>query len=568
MTHTDSLLLILAILGGLDLSVRALNWISSLFPRIFSYQLKFLRVVGEIYTISAFRKREIAIHIEETLNQSVFNFQQYLPKGWLKRARINWVRNPQTARISDGEIILRVRPEKNNDLALIRSIWTYFDSALFPDTRDVLPDGLLSGISLAITRAGLGDNHSYLLKTFDDEFLPQIVSERTSILAYFGDCIRLNEYGFLMGPFLREVDHVAAKSRFNSGRDKISEVTRGILDHMLSFQPLANPHKTDDEWIFQRPFCSYGFLLVSKPPDMRPGIEAYVRRVKQKVQRNVERIYLIGRREEKDFVTDVIESLLSIRELRGIEFFHLFRDYRGDPGGIGAILGLDEILGKLRPPQRNIENILESLQDPLIGATPPDEGPMELNVSPKNDLEKIAEDLIVRLSDYEGEWISLAELGTELRKNMPGFTPQLYGGRNLVSVLRRLDNLEFDERGPGPAKVVYVRMRSEATAASNPKPTQMLSTADKKIIEILGHCNNPGGWMFLGQLGGLLRKELPEIDYSSLGYTSFHDLVSRIPDLEIDERGDGHSKTYIRLRPAPQFKNYRSASDPGRQSYI
>ena len=121
------------------------------------------------------------------------------------------MRNAQAAQIHEGNIVLRVRPGANTDHNLMQTLWLYFYRALFPDSRDIIPDELISGIALAITRAGLEENHLYLLREFDDVFLKTIGAGNQAVLDHFGDCVRLNEYGLLMGPFLREVDYAAAR---------------------------------------------------------------------------------------------------------------------------------------------------------------------------------------------------------------------------------------------------------------------------------------------------------------------------------------------------------------------
>ena len=95
-----------------------------------------------------------------------------------------------------------------------------------------------SAIALAITRASLEGNHQHLLKEFDDVFLKTFGENNQDILDHFGDYVRLNGYGFLMGPFLREVDRAAKDARFSSNRVKIPEMIQKILTHMLEFQPV------------------------------------------------------------------------------------------------------------------------------------------------------------------------------------------------------------------------------------------------------------------------------------------------------------------------------------------
>lgn len=550
MSNMELLLLVLAIFGGIDLAGRGMRLVLSLFPRLLSLQSTIWGLLADSFTIPAFRKKAIATRIEEVLNQTAFKLQSHFPKGWVKRAKIRWVRNSRAAQFYDGNIVLRVRPGKNPDHNLMQTLWIYFYSALFPDSQDILPDEIVSAIALAITRAGLEENHPYLLKEFDEVFLQEIVAGRQNVLDHFGDFVRLNEYGLLIGPFIREVDYAAKISRFSLDRATLLGTIKGILNHMLAFQPLFRINKPSDEWFYQNACSSYGFILVSKPPDIRPGIDAYVKRAQTNIQRGINRIYLVGRHDERDFVFSVTKALLSLRELKGLEIFPLFRDYRGEPNGICALLGLDQMLTKLHLTQRPLEPLRTELNDTVTDyvATTTDKHE-KLAVIAQHDLAKITEALIVQLSDYDGAWISLAEFGAAFRMQVPEFTPERYGGRNLASVLKKLESLEFDERGAGSAKAVYVRLRTgNHSVTAHVSESGDCSEAYAKIVEIVKAYARENGFIFLGTLGHYIKVHFPDFDYRNYGASSLHDFVCRIPALECQERGEGSSKSYIRIR--------------------
>lgn len=567
-TFLEWLLLILAIFGGIDLGARGLGVLVNAFPRLLSLQRAAWRLLADGVAVPALRRKALSSRIEEVVNQSAFQLQQCLPKGWVRRARIRWVRSPKAAQLRDGDIVVRIRPAKDLDQSLMRALWTYFEASLFPDSRDLVPREVVSASALAVTRASLERNHRYLLKEFDENFLRSVVSEDATLAATFADCVRLNDYGLLMGPFIREVEQAANQARFSTVRADLPDTIRRVLSHMLGFQPLLRlPHKPDIEWMFSDGVSSYAFILVSKPVHVRPGIEAYVKRAHEKVQRGVSRLYVIGRHEEREFVLSVIKSMLAIRELKGVELFSLFRDYRGDDGGVGALLGLDQMLAALHVPSRDPGYLAAPMADEAIVSEVAtlDLESSKVELSAHDDLSKIAEDLVVQLSDYEGAWIHLAEFGLALRRQVPEFTPQRYGGRNLLSVLRHLDFLEFDVRGAGPAKVVYVRRRAGTPLSAAVKPLMPIAEtgdARTKIIAVAERHGGMDGWIFLGRLGHLLRLEMPEFSHLKMGAASLHELVGRMPEFELQERGEGHAKTFVRVKRQQSTQHQRVTSAP------
>jgi hypothetical protein len=284
--------------------------------------------------------------------------------------------------------------------------------------------------------------------------------------------------------------------------------------------------------------------LISRPPEIRPGIDAYVKRAKQHVDAGIQRIYIIGRDEEREFVAQVMTAILSLRELKGIELFTLYRDYRGNPEGFGALIGVDSFISKLSPPSRAIPTpASQSFQERISRSSESLPELTDQDNTADRDLRKITEEIIVQLSDYDGEWISLADFGSRIRQELPGFTPERYGGRNLASVLRKLDFLEFDERGLGPAKAVYVRI-SDQTDPVRDQPNH--SSLFDMVATITRQYSGDDGWAPLASLGHHLKVHIENFHPTMIGASSLHEFIAQVPTVEVEERGHGHSKTYVR----------------------
>jgi hypothetical protein len=551
---TDKLLIVLAVLGALAVATEGVKIILIYFPQLFVIQTKVWTYLADILKISSFRQKAIAVTVEENLNRTAYSLQKYLPNNWIRRASITWVRRPNSSQFREGTIVLRIRPEADINLNLMRVLFTYFHTAIFPDSVDILPNAIVVGVALAITRAGLEEHHPYLCDQFDRIFVPKIASGDQTTLDCFGDCVRLNEIGLLMGPFVREVNHTALKSRFSSARRQLPDSIERITEHMLSFQPMERYNKRESEWSYNGPVNSYSFMLVSKPPATRPGIEAYVKRAQANVDRGISRLYFIGRSEERDFLRNVVSASLAIRQLKGVESFALSRNYRGELYGLGILLAVDEMLAHLRLSQRQLDPVANEgqpggLHGGARGVSPVD----ETDALIRHDLGDIAESVIVALSDYEGAWIHLAEFGIEFRKRLPLFTPTRYGGKNMLSVLKRLEALEFDVRG----EVVLVRIRridsshpevsaASSVAAINAERGRSIDKA--ALCEILKMNGREDGWIFLGQLGTLVNLQFKDAVFSDPNCRNLREFIYTVPEIEIQERGEGRSKTYVRVQ--------------------
>jgi len=551
MGNLELLLLILAIFGGIDLAGRGARLLYSIFPYLLTYRRIVISYIDSVVKTPALKKLAISSRIDEVLNQNVFYLSQYLPVGWVRRAEISWVSGPRAAHLENGAILLRIKPTNNQDDNLMEAIWSYFRAALFPETRDIIPHEYVSSIALAMTRAALQARHPYLLERFDSQFIPALASGEQGQMNAFADCTRLNDFGLLMGPFVRELDIAAKAARFSSGRVSLPEIISSIIQHMLGFQPIIRSNKPDGDWSHNSGFSSYRFILVSRPPNLRSGIEAYVHRAKKGLADGIQRFYLIGRQEERDFFHKVASATLELRALRGYDLFPLYKDYRGVPGGYGAVLGVDEILARL-PFEDRQNSLAEPIEMPdEANGSIPDGAPGESD--PLSDLSLIVDGVIRRSRLEDKGWAHLAYVGQELKRLIPGFDPQYYGAKNLASLLKNIADLEFDERGEGSAKTVLVRKRQHFQDVSRALETgaafanESIAEVKKDIVELLRDHSDNNGWMFLGQVGAKLKIKRPNLIYKGLGFSSLFDLIAQIPEVERVERDGMRNKTYVRL---------------------
>ncbi len=563
---------ILGVLGAIDLGFRGLGTIGVLLPRTLSWNARLWHTISQHTTIRSLRNKAISSQIDEVLNQTVFELQPYLPKGWLKRARVEWVGSHGPSHFRDGQIIVRIKPSNNSDHNLMRSLWAYFSTSIFPLTQEILPRDFVSAVALAVARTGIEKSHQYLLDEFDKSFLNTAADHDDPIWEYFADCVRLNDYGLLLGPLLREIDAAASSIRFRAERVRISDHIRGVITHMLSFQPFLMGNKRERDWIYQSSSWSYAFILVSRPPETRPAIESYVRRAETDVQCGIDRLYILGRGDEREFVQDVIRATTSVRGLKGIDIFQLYRDYRGEVNGIGAMFSRDQLVARLNLDNRDLPLLIDQLHekrdaessktisipgglvdiprtmDQVAGAGSEDMHADTGGSDAEESLKGVIEDVLSYLSDFDGQWVPLTSFGAEFRKRIPDFHAPDFGARNLFSVLKRFEWLELHDDSANGTRVISVRKNTTGPASNNLATSPEEIVIHNRIVNVLRERQGVDGWVFLGVLGQFYKRYYGEIAYSDFGVASLREFIDRIVNLEIQERGPGHSKTYVRVR--------------------
>jgi len=79
-------------------------------------------------------------------------------------------------------------------------------------------------------------------------------------------------------------------------------------------------------------------LLVAHPIKAAFGADAYINRVKEKLVEGVDRLYVFGTAQEREFAIMVINSIVGqVPEYKLVERFLPSKDYRGEIGGVGAL---------------------------------------------------------------------------------------------------------------------------------------------------------------------------------------------------------------------------------------
>ena len=67
-------------------------------------------------------------------------------------------------------MILRIHPIENQDQNFLAGVYTFFAKALFPSTRDVIPQNARKAAVLQITHRTICNKRQCLQKKFEDLF--------------------------------------------------------------------------------------------------------------------------------------------------------------------------------------------------------------------------------------------------------------------------------------------------------------------------------------------------------------------------------------------------------------
>jgi len=329
---------VLAVIGALSLILGFIKLLFDVIPRLGSLRTFIYKSLANTIKHKSLEKRAIGSNIENVVNDSVTDLQRELPIGWINKARIEWVKEEKKDDLEEGDLILRIRPIDDQDRNLMNGIYYYFSKAIFPIMKQVIPKEHKKAAVLQLSRRTITQHHPYAISLFEDQYLEPAIQEDEQIVYYLDNYQSMDQHGFFTGVFLREAASLANKVRFSEQRAEIASDLNGITDQIVTFiqKYKKAPEVPDELWSRKTDIYSYAFLLVARPfHGGKTG--SYVYKAKYHINNGVEKLYILGANKEKPFVHNVISAIANQTEYKLSEQFELYRDYRGEPGGICAV---------------------------------------------------------------------------------------------------------------------------------------------------------------------------------------------------------------------------------------
>ena len=318
-----------------------IKYLSDTIPQLEVIKSKVVTPLAKKWKFKKLIKEATKSDIKGHVNIEVGKLQNELPDGWIQKMDIEWVeREDKEDFINNNEAVIRMRPLSNQDYNFVTAVYYFFKKALFPKTKRVIPEAHREASTLYISRRLIRTQKKDLEAIFEDHILEPAVQKRSSILSCLDRYGRIDQRGSFTGTFLREIHEIATQVRFQEYRKRMGTEVAEILKHIEGFIKDFDSDKKipPGGWYRFGPVTSYSFLLIANPVKTSGGVSPYINQAKEKLAQGADRLYVFGTNKEKWFAKSVIGHIKRyVPEYRLVEKFDLHRDYRGDPGGIGAL---------------------------------------------------------------------------------------------------------------------------------------------------------------------------------------------------------------------------------------
>lgn len=329
------------IIAAILLLVVSIKFLSDTIPQFEVIKSKIIIPFAKKWKFRKLVKEAIKNDIRGHVNIEVGKLQKELPKGWIQKMDIEWVEQEnKNDFINDNEAVIRMRPLENQDQNFTIAVYYFFKKVFFPKTKRVIPEIHREASALHMSRRLIEKQKKHLKTIFEDSILEPAVQKRSGIL----DCLdrygKIDQRGFFTGTFLREIHEIATQVRFQQKRkimgSEVAEILKHIEDFIKKFD--SDENIPPGGWYRFGPVTSYSFLLIAHPIKTSGGVNPYINRAKEKLSQGADRLYVFGSNKEKWFAHSVIGHIQRyVSGYQLVEKFELYRDYRGERGGIGAL---------------------------------------------------------------------------------------------------------------------------------------------------------------------------------------------------------------------------------------
>ncbi len=301
------------------------------------YSVKGKIFLAEHFEYEKFKKDAISSDIENIVNNTILKVRKEFPEQWISGLSIKWVKEAHDIS-TKKDLIVRMRPFENQDTNIINGIDLFLRKLLFPNNKDILPKTIKNAVRLHLSRRIIAEYKQYLLPKFESDFLEPSVIENPTIASYLGKYKKIDEKGFWSSIFIRESDAFLKKARFSNLRLRSEDEIQVIADKLGSIVDKMQDYREipDEDWYYETEGNSYSFILVAHPYNI--GSNTYVDKAKKCDIKKIGHLYILGNKEEVSLTKRIIKLISrEIPNYRLESVFDLYKDYRGERGGMGAL---------------------------------------------------------------------------------------------------------------------------------------------------------------------------------------------------------------------------------------
>ena len=296
--------------------------------------------------INIAHKKYVQHDIQGSVNEFVKIHAEEMPGFQVKGVKLEWVDADikRQSFLEADRVVVRVKRDDPRHENFVKAVFLFVSTALLYRAKRYIspPQGraidlfVSAEIFKELNRIGALDTETYsgesfltskpqrpldpaVRKRIFDHFLeqylhPQIDDGSAKVTELFEAFDLLSKSGVFFPVFLREMDYLGEKV---FGRGRHAEVVTEVYA-LIEFLRTFALRRVGDEQMdlnFIQKYCRCAIVIVGKPAKVSHSISPYVNFVREKIDRNTETIYLLGRAINEEPIKGVCSQVSDLYEL-------------------------------------------------------------------------------------------------------------------------------------------------------------------------------------------------------------------------------------------------------------
>jgi hypothetical protein len=262
-------------------------------------------------------KKYIQHDIQGSVNEFVKTHAEEMPGFQVKGVRLEWVDADvkRQSFLEADRVVVRVKRDDPRHENFVKAVFLFVSTALLYRAKRYISPPQGRAIDLFVTAEIFKEQKPEVVDHFLEEYLhPQIDDGSARVAEMFDAFDLLSKGGVFFPVFLQEMDYLGQKV-FGRGRnpDVVTEVNK-LIEFLKAFA-LRRVGDEQTDLNFTQKYCRCAIVIVGKQAKVSYSISPYVHFVRDKIDRNIETIYLLGRATNEGPIKDVCSQVSDLYDL-------------------------------------------------------------------------------------------------------------------------------------------------------------------------------------------------------------------------------------------------------------
>ena len=259
---------------------------------------------------SVAEKKYVKYSIQSTVNSYLSDVAKTIPSLKIQRVKLQWISNETSEEsfIQNNRVVIRLKKSTVANRNVANATFMFVKYALLVKAKRYIAKYQQQAIDMFTVTKILEKNDQNALREFVEIYLHSAM-ESDKVNDLYGKFEDINSFGLYFPAFITEMTFLGEKVFSKRRNDKaIYEEVNALVNFLYNF----SHRKISDKNIadYTGAYCKCAIRILGKQYKIaNEGRDVYIRNI-QNTCKESETIYLIGDNERKNFIDDVVQSVL------------------------------------------------------------------------------------------------------------------------------------------------------------------------------------------------------------------------------------------------------------------